>query len=95
MNLTICKLVILSAENIHKIADYLLGYYKSFVLAFSALIKGFKDIILIVWCGEFGRTIYSQGKLSETSYSRDHHPDVLLFLWQAQVLKKDFLWCNR
>ena len=29
---------------------------------------------LIVWGGEFGRTIYSQGKLTETDYGRDHHP---------------------
>ena len=29
---------------------------------------------LIVWGGEFGRTIYSQGTLTETNYGRDHHP---------------------
>ena len=29
---------------------------------------------LIVWGGEFGRTIYSQGGLSATDYGRDHHP---------------------
>ncbi|MGY8675918.1 MAG: DUF1501 domain-containing protein, partial [Verrucomicrobiia bacterium] len=29
---------------------------------------------LIVWGGEFGRTIYCQGKLTETNYGRDHHP---------------------
>jgi hypothetical protein len=36
--------------------------------------RGLLEDTLIVWGGEFGRTIYSQGKLSETSYGRDHHP---------------------
>ena len=29
---------------------------------------------LVVWGGEFGRTNYSQGKLTKTDYGRDHHP---------------------
>jgi len=29
---------------------------------------------LVVWGGEFGRTVYSQGNLSATNYGRDHHP---------------------
>ena len=29
---------------------------------------------LVIWGGEFGRTIYCQGKLTETNYGRDHHP---------------------
>ena len=32
------------------------------------------DETLIVWGGEFGRTVYCQGKLTETNYGRDHHP---------------------
>jgi hypothetical protein len=32
------------------------------------------DETLVVWGGEFGRTIYSQGALTETNYGRDHHP---------------------
>ncbi|MEM7010804.1 MAG: DUF1501 domain-containing protein, partial [Verrucomicrobiota bacterium] len=45
----------------------------------TALIKDLKtrgllEDTLIVWGGEFGRTIYSQGKLTETNYGRDHHP---------------------
>ena len=32
------------------------------------------DDTLVVWGGEFGRTSYSQGKLTETNYGRDHHP---------------------
>ena len=35
--------------------------------------RGLLDDTLIVWGGEFGRTVYSQGKLSDTDYGRDHH----------------------
>ena len=36
--------------------------------------RGMFDETLIVWGGEFGRTVYSQGELKETDYGRDHHP---------------------
>ena len=36
--------------------------------------RGLLDDTLIVWGGEFGRTIYSQGQLTQTNYGRDHHP---------------------
>ena len=36
--------------------------------------RGLFESTLIVWGGEFGRTVYSQGKLSATDYGRDHHP---------------------
>jgi hypothetical protein len=36
--------------------------------------RGLLDDTLIVWGGEFGRTSYSQGKLTATDYGRDHHP---------------------
>lgn len=36
--------------------------------------RGLLDDTLVVWGGEFGRTNYSQGKLTETNYGRDHHP---------------------
>ncbi|MCC6509585.1 MAG: DUF1501 domain-containing protein [Pirellulaceae bacterium] len=47
--------------------------------ATAALLKdlaqlGLLDDTLIVWGGEFGRTIYSQGELTPTNYGRDHHP---------------------
>jgi len=35
---------------------------------------GLLDETLVVWGGEFGRTIYSQGGITETDYGRDHHP---------------------
>ena len=36
--------------------------------------RGMLDDTLVVWGGEFGRTVYSQGTLTETNYGRDHHP---------------------
>jgi hypothetical protein len=36
--------------------------------------RGMLDDTLIVWGGEFGRTSYSQGKLTKGDYGRDHHP---------------------
>jgi hypothetical protein len=36
--------------------------------------RGMLEDTLIVWGGEFGRTIYSQGTLSRENYGRDHHP---------------------
>jgi len=45
----------------------------------AALIKDLKrlgmlDETLVIWGGEFGRTVYCQGKLSKQNYGRDHHP---------------------
>src|SRR5579859_3249992 len=47
--------------------------------ASAALIKDLKqrgmlDDTLVIWGGEFGRTCYSQGKLTKDNYGRDHHP---------------------
>ena len=36
--------------------------------------RGLLDDTLVVWGGEFGRTVYSQGELTATDYGRDHHP---------------------
>ncbi|MBL9128231.1 MAG: DUF1501 domain-containing protein [Verrucomicrobiales bacterium] len=36
--------------------------------------RGLLDSTLVVWGGEFGRTVYSQGRLTEDTYGRDHHP---------------------
>ncbi len=44
--------------------------------------RGLFDSTLIVWGGEFGRTIYSQGKLSHENYGRDHHPRCFT-IWMA------------
>jgi hypothetical protein len=36
--------------------------------------RGMLDETLVIWGGEFGRTVYSQGKLTKARYGRDHHP---------------------
>jgi hypothetical protein len=36
--------------------------------------RGLLDSTIVVWGGEFGRTVYSQGTLTATDYGRDHHP---------------------
>jgi uncharacterized protein (DUF1501 family) len=44
--------------------------------------RGMLDDTLVIWGGEFGRTIYSQGKLTDKDYGRDHHPRCFS-LWLA------------
>jgi len=44
--------------------------------------RGLFDDTLIIWGGEFGRTIYSQGGLSKDNYGRDHHPRCFT-MWMA------------
>jgi len=36
--------------------------------------RGMLDDTLVIWGGEFGRTVYSQGTLTKEKYGRDHHP---------------------
>ena len=36
--------------------------------------RGLLDDTLVVWGGEFGRTVYCQGQLTAETYGRDHHP---------------------
>jgi len=36
--------------------------------------RGLLDDTLVVWGGEFGRTVYCQGTLTDVNYGRDHHP---------------------
>ncbi len=44
--------------------------------------RGLLDDTLVLWGGEFGRTIYSQGGLSKSNYGRDHHPRCFT-MWAA------------
>ncbi len=44
--------------------------------------RGLLDDTLVVWGGEFGRTIYCQGKLTANEYGRDHHPKCFT-MWMA------------
>tara|TARA_B110000881_G_scaffold218044_1_gene236766 strand:- start:915 stop:2369 length:1455 start_codon:yes stop_codon:yes gene_type:complete len=44
--------------------------------------RGMLDDTLVIWGGEFGRTVYSQGTLTEKNYGRDHHPRAFS-MWMA------------
>jgi hypothetical protein len=44
--------------------------------------RGLLDETLVVWGGEFGRTVYSQGTLTKDNYGRDHHPKNFC-MWMA------------
>ena len=44
--------------------------------------RGLLDETLVIWGGEFGRTIYCQGELTKTNYGRDHHPRCFT-IWMA------------
>lgn len=44
--------------------------------------RGLLDETLVIWGGEFGRTSYSQGKLTNDNYGRDHHPRCFS-IWMA------------
>ena len=44
--------------------------------------RGLLDETLVIWGGEFGRTVYCQGRLSEDNYGRDHHPRCFT-MWMA------------
>ncbi|MGH9658334.1 MAG: DUF1501 domain-containing protein, partial [Bryobacteraceae bacterium] len=44
--------------------------------------RGLLDETLVVWGGEFGRTVYCQGKLADDDYGRDHHPRCFT-VWMA------------
>lgn len=55
--------------------------------ATAALVKDLKqrgllEDTLVIWGGEFGRTVYSQGKISKDNYGRDHHPRCFT-MWMA------------
>ena len=55
--------------------------------ASAALVKDLKqrgmlEDTLVIWGGEFGRTCYSQGKLTKDNYGRDHHPRCFS-IWMA------------
>lgn len=44
--------------------------------------RGMLEDTLVIWGGEFGRTVYSQGKLTADNYGRDHHPRCFT-MWMA------------
>ena len=44
--------------------------------------RGMLDETLVMWGGEFGRTVYCQGRLTAEDYGRDHHPRCFT-VWMA------------
>ncbi|MBM3795037.1 MAG: DUF1501 domain-containing protein [Acidobacteria bacterium] len=44
--------------------------------------RGMLDDTLVIWGGEFGRTVYCQGRLTKEEYGRDHHPRCFS-IWMA------------
>jgi hypothetical protein len=52
--------------------------------------RGLLDDTLVIWGGEFGRTNYSQGKLTATTYGRDHHPRCFTVWMAGGGVKKGF-----
>jgi arylsulfatase A-like enzyme len=54
--------------------------------------RGLLDDTLVIWGGEFGRTSYSQGKLTATNYGRDHHPKCFTLFMAGAGLKKGFTY---
>jgi hypothetical protein len=52
--------------------------------------RGLLDDTLVLWGGEFGRTNYSQGKLTKDDYGRDHHPRCFTMWMAGAGVKKGF-----
>lgn len=52
--------------------------------------RGLLDDTLVIWGGEFGRTIYCQGKLTRENYGRDHHPRCFSMWMAGGGVKKGF-----
>jgi len=54
--------------------------------------RGLLDETLVIWGGEFGRTNYSQGKLSKEKYGRDHHPRCFSIWMAGGGIKPGFVY---
>ena len=54
--------------------------------------RGLLDRTLIVWGGEFGRTVYSQGNLTRDDYGRDHHPRNFCMWMAGGGVKRGFVY---
>ncbi len=65
--------------------------------ASAALVKDLKqrgmlDDTLVVWGGEFGRTVYCQGRLTDDDYGRDHHPRCFSVWMAGGGIKPGMVW---
>jgi hypothetical protein len=70
-----------------KLPAQIVGQCKDTDQASAALVqdlkeRGLLDDTLVIWGGEFGRTVYCQGKLTADDYGRDHHPRCFT-VWMA------------
>jgi len=54
--------------------------------------RGLLDDTLVVWGGEFGRTVYSQGRLTADDYGRDHHPRCFTIWMAGGGVKRGLTW---
>ncbi len=54
--------------------------------------RGLLEDTLVIWGGEFGRTNYSQGRLTKTHYGRDHHPRSFSVWMAGGGVKKGFTY---
>ena len=52
--------------------------------------RGLLEDTLVIWGGEFGRTTYSQGKVTADSFGRDHHPGCFTMWFAGGGMKKGF-----
>jgi hypothetical protein len=71
----------------NKLPEEIVGQCRDVDQASAALVidlkqRGLLEDTLVIWGGEFGRTNYSQGKLTNTTYGRDHHPRCFT-VWMA------------
>src|SRR4051794_36873453 len=54
--------------------------------------RGLLEDTLVIWGGEFGRTIYCQGKLTKDNYGRDHHPKCFPVWFAGGGIKKGLVY---
>lgn len=54
--------------------------------------RGMLEDTLVIWGGEFGRTNYSQGKLTDVDYGRDHHPRCFSMWMAGAGIKPGVVW---
>ena len=54
--------------------------------------RGLLEDTLVIWGGEFGRTSFSQGRLTPENYGRDHHPGCFTMWMAGAGVKKGFIY---
>ena len=54
--------------------------------------RGLLEDTLVIWGGEFGRTSFSQGRLTADNYGRDHHPGCFTMWMAGAGVKKGFVY---